>query len=288
MPWLAGHVLDLDDPLVDLGHLHREQGLEQPRVRARDHDLGSLGPLTDLGDVGLQALAVAVGLGRNLLPLRQQGLDLPEIEQRVAPLGLLDDPRDDVPLAPGELLVGHLPLGVAQLLEDHLLRGLRADPALEVIGDLDLLLGNHADLRLHRLGRLGRLERLDLRRRCLGRGLLRARLRGHGGFLRGLGLGLVGVDLLELLEPDPQVTGLGVDRGPDTERVLVHVGMLLLVPGLVRGGHRLLQAGEDRLERDALLPLELAERSDHLCVHRLLLLCSAPQSNTVRADAMSS
>ena len=153
---------------------------------------------------------------------------MPEVQQRVATLGLLDDAGDDVALAAGELLVGHLPLGVTELLEDHLLGRLRADPPAEVLGDGDLLLGQH----LH----------LDA-------------------------LAVLGVDLLEHLLEHPHVAVLGVDLGAEPDEVIVGVGVLLLPGGLVRGGHGLLEALQDRLERDALLSLELAERGDHLGVH---------------------
>ena len=119
-------------------------------MAAGDHDLRALRALPHLRDVRLQALAVSVGLGRDLLGLRQQRLDLAQVEQRVPALLLLHDAGHDVALAPGELLVGHLALGVAELLEDDLLRGLRADATLELVGDLDRLLGD--DLHLH--GRL--------------------------------------------------------------------------------------------------------------------------------------
>ena len=94
---------------------------------------------------------------------------------------------------------------------------------------------------------------------------------------------------LELLEPDAQVAGLGVDlrRGRRRSRPR-RLGVLLLPPRLVRGGHRLLEAGEDRLERDPLLALQLAERRDHLLAFMALLpFSSSSQSTTVRADAMS-
>ena len=73
---LARDAADLHDAVLDLGHLHLEQPLQQPRVGAADDDLRALHATTNLGDVGLQTLAVAVGLGGHLLGLRQQGLDL--------------------------------------------------------------------------------------------------------------------------------------------------------------------------------------------------------------------
>src|SRR5207342_3956706 len=62
--------------------------------------------------------------------------------------------------------------------------------------------------------------------------------------------------------------------------------VLLLPPRLVGGRHRLLEALEDRLERDPLLPLELAQRRDHLLVHDLLPAFF--HSKTVLAEAMPS
>ena len=95
------------------------------------------------------------------------------------------------------------------------------------------------------------------------------------------------LDLLEVLLPHAQVAALGVDLGPEADEVVVGVGVLLLPPGLVGGGHRLLEPLQDRLEGDALLSFQFPQRGDHLGVHALLPFSSAPQSTTVRADAMS-
>src|SRR5438034_2358459 len=245
MTWLARNRLDLDDAIRDLGHLQLEQLLQQPRVGTADHDLRSLRASTDLGDVGLESLAAAVRLGRDLLRLRNQRLYLPQIQQRVASFGLLDDPGDDVTLAAGELLVGHLAFGVPQLLEDHLLGRLRADPALEVVSDRDLFLGED----LH-----------------------------HEG------LSVLGFDLFELLLEHPHLARLRVDLGAEPDEVVIRVRMLLLPRRLVRSRHRLLQTLEDRVEGDPLLALQLAERRDHLGVQACVPFSSAAQSTTVRAD----
>ena len=125
--------LELDDAVEQLGHLELEQPLHQARVGAGHDDLRALRGLADLDDVGLQPAAVVVALVLDLLGLGQQRLDLAEVEQRVALVGLLDDPGDDVALATGVLLVLHLALGLTDALEDHLLRGLRGD-ATEVVG----------------------------------------------------------------------------------------------------------------------------------------------------------
>ncbi len=100
---------------------------------ATGDDLGTLGGLADLDDVGLDP---ATGLGAlvgHLLGLGQQGLDPTEVEQRVAGIGLLDDAGDDVALAAGVLLVLHLALGFTDALPHDLLGRLGGDAA-EVVG----------------------------------------------------------------------------------------------------------------------------------------------------------
>ena len=182
---LAGAGLDLDDAVGDLGHLELEQPLDETGVGAADDDLGALGGLADLDDVGLDPGAGLGALVGHLLGLGQQRLDPAEVEQRVAGVGLLDDAGDDVALAAGVLLVLHLALGLADALGHHLLRGLRGD-ATEVVGrDVELvadglavlveLLGDHPDLAgvgvdrdpgvLVRVGHalVGRLERVGER-----------------------------------------------------------------------------------------------------------------------------
>ena len=129
MTGLARDRLELDDAVDDLGDLELEQPLHQAGVRARHDDLRALGRLAHLDDVGLEPAAVVVALVLHLLGLREQRLDLAEVEQRVALVGLLDDPGDDVALAARVLLVLHLALGLADALEDHLLGRLRGDAA---------------------------------------------------------------------------------------------------------------------------------------------------------------
>ena len=98
-----------------------------------DHDLGALGRLADLDDVRLQPGAVLVALVGDLLGLGQQRLDLAQVEQGVAVVGLLDDAGHDVALAPGVLLVLEVALDLPDALEDDLLGRLGGDPA-EVVG----------------------------------------------------------------------------------------------------------------------------------------------------------
>ena len=106
-----------------------------------------LGPLAlgrDVGDHGLDPHAVVVALVPDLLGARQQRLDpLAQLDQRVAVVGLLDDPGDQLADAVLVLLEHHVPLRLADPLQDHLLRGLGGDPP-EVVGrdvaGLDLVL----------------------------------------------------------------------------------------------------------------------------------------------------
>ena len=167
---LAGDADDLDELVGDLGHLEREQLLDQLRVLARDDDARALAVGVDLGDDGLDPHAVVVALAVDLLGAGQQGLDaIAELDQRVAVVGLLDDPGDQLADAVLELLEHHHPLGLADPLQDDLLGGLGGDPPEVVGGDvvgLDLVLVGGEQLGVE-LGILGLLElaglRVDLR-----------------------------------------------------------------------------------------------------------------------------
>ena len=134
---LAGDADDLDQLVGDLGHLELEQLLDQLRAAARDDDARALALGGDVGDHGLDPHAVVVALVVDLLGARQQRLDpLAQLDQRVAVVGLLDDPGDQLADAVLVLLEHHLALGLADPLQDHLLGGLGGDPAEVVGGDV--------------------------------------------------------------------------------------------------------------------------------------------------------
>ncbi len=142
-------------PSSEFGNLELEQAPHETGVRARHDDLRALGGLAHLDDVRLHARTVVVTVARDLLGLRQQRLDATEVEQRVARVGLLDDAGDDVAFAAGVLLVLHLAFGLANALQDHLLRRLRGDaaevggrvvPLARDVAVLVELLRDHADL----------------------------------------------------------------------------------------------------------------------------------------------
>ena len=229
---LARDRLDLDDAVEQLRHLELEQTAHESGVRARHDDLRALGGLAHLDDVRLHARAVVVAVARNLLGLREQRLDPAQVEQGVAGVGLLDDARDDVALAPGVLLVLHLALGLTDPLQDHLLRGLRGDATevgggvVPLAGDVAFfveLLRDHADL--------AGLD-VDLDERLLGR-VGHPLVRGHERVRERLEHDLFGDALLDR-ERGKRFEHLGVLHDfPFARARLAALGVL--DPGLLRG-----------------------------------------------------
>src|SRR5204863_9324061 len=131
--------------VVDLRHFLLEELDEQRRVGARQHDLGALGGAVDAADDRADAVADGVVLRARLFLARQLGFNPPELHDDVAVLEALDHAAHDFPDAVAVLGVDVVALGLADLLEDHLLRGLGGD-APEILGrprELDL----HVDFR---------------------------------------------------------------------------------------------------------------------------------------------
>jgi hypothetical protein len=209
---------------------------------------------------------VLVPLARYLLRAGQERLDTAEIDQAVAIVGLLHDARDDVADAVLVLLEHHVPLDLADPLQNDLLRGLRGDAA-EVVGRRvvrrDAMLGQAVPgddrVRLLRLGL--RLVGALVERRTLAARPLRL-----DRYLR-LGLRLRVGQQAEVLErvvvrvdlQDPEVAGLAVDHDagvPTCSRGL-----------LVGGAKRLLEGHEEHLRVDALLRLQLVDGVQDLLAH---------------------
>ena len=214
--------------------------------------LGPLGLRGDVGDDGLDAGAVLVALAVHLLEARQQRLHaLAQLHERVARVGLLDDAGDQLADAVLVLLEGHVALGLADPLEDHLLGRLRGDAA-EVVGR-DVALGDliaelHQSLERD-LGRFGLAQlaglRIDLR-------------------LSGLLLDLVEQLLLDVLRDvelvDAEVPVLVVHLHA---RVLGRTGCLL-----VRGQQGVLERLHEPVGGDALLSLQHGDGVEDLLAHR--------------------
>jgi hypothetical protein len=192
---------------------------------------------------------VVVALLRNLLGLGEQRLNaFAQLHERVTGVGLLHDPGDQLADAVLVLVEHHVPLGLADPLEDHLLRRLRGDAAEVVRRDVTLVdliavLRQHLGIelwvfRLAHLAGLGidlRLRRLDLGQQLL--------------------LELIWHEQLE----DTEVGRVALHIHT---RVLGRAGLLL-----VRGQEGILERKHQSLGGDALLALEQVYRFDDLLGH---------------------
>ena len=126
---IAGGGLDLDDAVVDFGHFLREQFLHEVGVGARQENLRAARFAANRHDQAADAVADADHFARNLLVAADNALGAAEVDDDVAELDALDDAGDDFADAVLEFFMLALALGVADLLEDDLLGGLRGDAA---------------------------------------------------------------------------------------------------------------------------------------------------------------
>ena len=83
----------------------------------------------DVEDQRADAIADAHHFARDLLVAADHALGAAEIDDDMAELDALDDAGDDLADAVLEFFILALALGIADLLEDHLLGGLRGDAA---------------------------------------------------------------------------------------------------------------------------------------------------------------
>ncbi len=136
---LARDGLHLHDALVDLGDLGLEELLDQAGVAAGENDLGPRALAVDLLDVRDDAVTGAVGLARGLLAVWEHRLGATEVDDDVvAALEAANDAANELALAVLVLVVDEISLGIAEALDEHLLRGLRGDaPELRAL-HLDL------------------------------------------------------------------------------------------------------------------------------------------------------
>ena len=215
---VAGHGVDLDDAVVDLRHFLGEELGHEVRVGAGHEDLRPARFAPDVVDVGAHAVAVAEGFARQQVFAADHRLGPAQVDGEPAILGALDEAVRNLLHAILVFLVLTRPLGLANLLDDHLLRRLRRDAA-EVDGR-QRIRQIVADLR-------GRIALLSLADRDLG----------------GLVLDLFG-DLQVTHQLD--LAGLAVDIGADI--------VLLTVLSLTGVGDRLLHRLEHELALDPLLP----------------------------------
>src|ERR671925_23664 len=252
---------------VDLADARRRQRLgdEARRLRVPRDDVDLLAAeLRDdhayarpaRADAGADRVdALGMRLDGDLRAVTGLAGDAAELDEHVvAVAGLLDDAGHDLADAVDVLLVHHLALGLADSLQDDLLRRLRGDAA-EVLGrdvlalhevlghvrpvDVEVVVG---DQRVRTLAGLG-LEALELLERALAR--------------------LVEQALLDV--------GRQLDR-EDAELAVVRIefdGRVARGPGrlLVRGEQRVLERVDERVLLDSLLALDRLDRFDDLSAH---------------------
>src|SRR4051812_26669795 len=272
---LAGDTLDRDEAVGDLGDLELEQGLDQLRIAAREDDLRPLGAGADVADDRLDARSLLVALAVDLLRPRQQRLDLAEVDEDVpAVAGLLDDAGDHLADAVDVLVVHHLALGLADALQDDLLRRLRRDaaevvgrhvlPVDEILGDLrpvdlEVVVGEERVVLLAGL----LLDPLQVVERAL------ARLVEKAHFQIGRNLDRVDAKVAAVVELDGCVPGC-------TRRLLVG------------RKQRVLERGDERAAFDSLLALDLANGVNDLLAHDPLIPSSTMLARTISSYETSS
>src|SRR5216683_1428870 len=100
---------------------------------ARQEDLRAARFLPHIVNIGAHPLALPEALARQQLVAPQHRLGAPEIDDDIAEFDALDEAVDDFADPVFEFLVLALALGIAHLLHDYLLGGLRRDPA-EIYG----------------------------------------------------------------------------------------------------------------------------------------------------------
>ena len=129
LPGIAGGGADFDDAVVNLGHFLREELLHELGVGAAEEDLRPAHFAADGEDQAADAVADADHFARDLLVAADDALGAAQVDDDMAELDPLDDAGDDLVGAILELFILALALGVADLLEDDLLGGLRGDAA---------------------------------------------------------------------------------------------------------------------------------------------------------------
>jgi len=226
--------------------LHEEIGRH-----ARQDQLRAAGGAVDLRDVRADAVAHAeVFLGNQLVP-REQRFHATGFDDEVAALGALHRARHERFAPLEEVVQDLLALGVADLLQDHLLGGLGADAA-EGFG-LERLLDHVAE------GGVG----------VLGHGI------GDRDLVRRLLVLLVGHD-----GPAAEgriVAGLAVDLHADIDLVLEAL--------LGRRGERHLQRQEHRVLGDVLLARQRIDQQQDFATHLRSFVTPAQRRSYVKPSA---
>ena len=131
---LTDDLLDVDQPLVDLGYLEREQRGDEERVRAREDQPWASRRLLQLLEHGANRLALTEALAWVLLPPRDDRLGLAgpvEKDDQRATLDRLDLAGDQLADPVVELLANLVSLTLTNSLDDALL-GSHHRPTTEI------------------------------------------------------------------------------------------------------------------------------------------------------------
>ena len=138
---LAGQGPDRDDLVGDLGNLQLEEPADEVRVGPAQDDLDPLADLADVQDDRPDPLVGVVALAGDLLAPGQDRVGLAQVDDDRPALEPLHRPGDQVAALVLELVEEAVPLGLADLLDDHLLGRLGGDPAQLGRVHLDPVLG---------------------------------------------------------------------------------------------------------------------------------------------------
>src|SRR4029077_10988436 len=124
---LARALANLDDALVNFRHFLLEELHQEVVGGAREDYRESLFGQIDVENQRADAIALAIALVRNLLLLGKDRLGTAEVDDHVLALEALDDSGDDFEFAILIFVENLFTLGVANVLDEILLRGLRCD-----------------------------------------------------------------------------------------------------------------------------------------------------------------
>src|SRR3989442_4947520 len=240
---IARRGLDLEQAFLDLRHLELEQLHDELRRGARQDQLRAARLAVDLHHPGAHPVADPEVLLRDHVLARQQRLEAAGLDDGAAALHALHRAGDQLVAARQEVVEDLLALGVADALQDHLLRRLRADAAkldrlerlLDEVFELDfgfaLLRLRQRDLRRPRLERVVG-HHLPAPERLVGPGVA-VHMHAHVDILGILFLGRRGERHLEGAEDD-------VARHVFLTCQHVHQHYQLTISGYLISGHKIL------------------------------------------------
>ena len=129
---LAGASLDQNRAVVDFRYFLLEKPFDQFGIRPRDHHARTFRRLVHNPDHTPYAVAHAVAFEAGLLAFWQARFGLAKIHHQIQTFHAFNRRVDQFADAVGILAVNRIPLRFPNLLENHLFRGLRGDPAQSV------------------------------------------------------------------------------------------------------------------------------------------------------------